>query len=458
MKKLMRKLMLLAVAVFAAQTLAAEVQTISVDQAVEMARENNLGLKMSSVELRTLKRRSGAAWNSFLPTINASIGIGRNRPLFGETSRSVDIPFQGTVDVDIDPTTSLQAGLRMSLPINIGLGYEIRQTILDYDAGAINYEKAVRELETGIRKHFWQIKLIESRVDLLIQNLETLEDRYEQTKVNYENGTVPELSLLSSRVSLENARPTLNQTISDLDNAKSLFKFMLGIEQDREIELEGSLEVEMYQLDPDLLIDRFIAQRLDLRDINQQIKNLKNKKNVLSLYNLTPTLVFGLNWGTKVDDKPFESDSWDPFFDNLSLTVNLDLPLDGFIPYSKKSVQIREIKDGIDSLELARQQIHEKAEIDIHNMIRKLESSQATIEAYDYNLQLAQRNYELNNLAYEVGSVELLQVKAAQDELFQAEFALLNEKFNYLSTLLDIEFALNSSVEAMGAEQTEQAE
>jgi outer membrane protein TolC len=42
--------------------------------------------------------------------------------------------------------------------------------------------------------------------------------------------------------------------------------------------------------------------------------------------------------------------------------------------------------------------------------------------------------------------VELLDVRDAENQLNQAKLGLVNEKFNYLSGLLDLEYTLNTKL------------
>jgi len=63
---------------------------------------------------------------------------------------------------------------------------------------------------------------------------------------------------------------------------------------------------------------------------------------------------------------------------------------------------------------------------------------------------LAERAYELALEAYNVGSRELLEVRNAEQDLQDARLQLLQEKSAYTAALLDLEYALNTTVEELG--------
>jgi len=461
MKKVTLILLLISLIIMA---VSAEDMSISVDQAVEMALQNNIGLQMSAVELRTKKRTMDTAiFSNFLPSMNASVGYSYGDVLFGKdtASGSTFIPINGTdtpagtvysdqlevqfEDQEIPVRKTMTLGFQASLPINMALGKGVRQTILDYNAGKLDFEKASKEMEVNIRKQFWLIKALQAGVELEKKNLETLQKRYEQTRINYENGLVPELAVLSAQVSLENKRPSLSQQESELENTLAYFKFLLGMEQSDGLELDGEMELEIAEYDSEELISQHLNQRLDVQQINQQIGLVENGKDITALYSRTPTLSLGFQWGSQVSD-PFESGSWDDWMDNYTLSATLAIPLDGFIPNSKKDLEISGMKDTLDTLDLTRKQVYENAIIEITNLVRKLENSKKKLDAYAYNVELAEKSYRLNSEAYDLGTVELLDVEDAQDKLFQAQYAVLFEKYNYLSAQLDLNLALNREI------------
>lgn len=447
---------------------------IGVDEAVAMAVENNIQLQMNELELATKKRTMQTVWNRFLPSIRANIALSHSRQLFGEDYNSYyAFPnpaansftydgYDGTIydsawilESESEPATALSAGLSMSLPLNLALASGIRQTVIDYQGGQLDYHIAQRQLELDIRKQFWLILTQQASIELDERNLQALQRRYDQTLANYQNGLVPEISLLSARVSLENARPQLAKSRSQLESSIAFFKFLLGVDQSRELQLDGVLDVQLVDLDAGQLIDSYLSRRLDIQQMDQQIRSLENTKTVSTMSAKTPNLVFGLNYGTQVSDEPFSADSWDPFYDSLSLSVALDIPIDALIPGSQADVGIAEIQDGIDSLRLARAQVRDSAMMEIEDLVRQLDSSKAALEAYEYNVELAQRSYEMNSAAYRQGTTELLEVEDSQDSLQEAQFAVLYEKYNYLAALLDLEYAVNTSIDEILGSQSD---
>ena len=89
----------------------------------------------------------------------------------------------------------------------------------------------------------------------------------------------------------------------------------------------------------------------------------------------------------------------------------------------------------------------ESAGMEITNLVNKLDTSRKTIEANTSSVDLARRNYELTEEAYNVGTRELLDVESRQQDYLAAAQQLLLAKYEYIAGLLDLEYALNTPMD-----------
>jgi outer membrane protein TolC len=66
-----------------------------------------------------------------------------------------------------------------------------------------------------------------------------------------------------------------------------------------------------------------------------------------------------------------------------------------------------------------------------------------SLEAMQLNVELAQTTYEMHEEAYRRGAMDYQRLRNAGDGLEQAKNRLLQEQYNLISTLLDLERELN---------------
>ena len=88
--------------------------------------------------------------------------------------------------------------------------------------------------------------------------------------------------------------------------------------------------------------------------------------------------------------------------------------------------------------------------MEIRTLTDKLKQSRTVIEAGKSSSDLAQRSYDMTREAYRNGTAELLSLRDAEAQLIQARLSLASEKYNYLSNLLDLEYALQTKLTRTG--------
>ena len=100
----------------------------------------------------------------------------------------------------------------------------------------------------------------------------------------------------------------------------------------------------------------------------------------------------------------------------------------------------------LEKLELSVATILQNGEIEINSLVDNLKKCESSIKAMEYNVELAEKAYNMSFEAYRVGTTELLDLNEAASQLSQAKLGLMNEKYTYLTTLLDLEYAINAKL------------
>ncbi len=439
----MKKILFIAIAAaIIAGAIGAETMTLTVNQAVELAVTQNLGLKQSGIDLRTKERAKDTAWNAFLPSMNISAGFNGANQIFTDYGQAAPI---------IGQTSSLRfnTGIGISLPINAAVGTGIKQLVTDYEAGILDYEDAQKQLERDVRKQFYLLLGREENIRIQQANIDLAEKRLNQARNNFANGLAPELEVLSAEVTVANFQPSYDGAVADYESQLLFFKFLLGTDRNDKITLDGNLDTELFTLDSEKLINTYLPGRLDLRNLDKQIQAMEYSKSTVGRNSNTPTLTLGYNYGYGGSNSDYKGTvvPWGDLNDNSEFSLSLNWKFDGLIPGSETDVQLKELQDGIDNMNLGKQIALDNAGIEITNYVNKLATSRRTIEANTSSVELARRNYELTEEAYNVGTRELLDVESAQNDYLAAAQQLLLAKYEYIAGLLDLEYALNAPMD-----------
>ena len=428
------------------------VMNLTVDQAVDYANQNSKTLKSSAIDLEMKRRANGVKWNQLLPAVNVTGTVSRSNKKVDTTAAMMEAlnPLFTVLNIPAPAPAEITEADHWMVVGNVGISWNFSFALIDgmrlikkqYEAGQITWDQTVRQNELQIRKLFYGLLLQQESLNLQKKSLENARLRAEQARVNYRNGLIPELTLLQAQVAYENQRPTIMKNEQALNQQLDLFGFMLGVPTGTKIALEGEINPSFVDLNPDELISLYAQNHPDILALQKNLEILNLNLSVQNMQAYAPALQ--LSWGFQPVVSKISSNWVDTYMDNGAFSATLAWNLTNLLPFSTNRQSARDTKDNIRKLELSLETLIEKTELDIRTKVDALAQSQAAIEASAGNIQLAQRSYDMTLVAYRNGTVELLDVRDAENQLNQAKLGLVNEKFNYLSGLLDLEYTLNT--------------
>ena len=429
--------------------------TLTVDQAVEYANQNSKTLKSSAIDLEMKKRANDYKWNQLLPSVNLSATMSRSNEYTDPTAAIGEMlnPLMQAMGKSGFPASEVTESDHWTAVGNIGISWNFSFALIDgfrlikkqYEAGQITWDQTLRQNELQVRKLFYGLLLQQEGLTLQQRSLENARLRAQQAQVNYRNGLIPELALLQAQVAYENQRPSIMKQEQAMKQQLDLFGFLLGLPAGTSITLEGAIEPTFVELDTDQLISLYAQNHPDILSLQKNLEILNLNLSVQNMQAYTPALA--LSWGLQPVVADITSNWLDTYMDKGAFSVTLAWNLTNLLPFSANRQAARDTKDNIRKLELSLETLIEKTELDIRTQVDALAQSRAAIEASAGNIQLAQRSYDMTLVAYRNGTTELLDLRDAENQLNQAKLGLANEKFNYLSGLMDLEYTLNTKLE-----------
>ncbi len=439
---------------------------LTIDDAVDYALKNSRSLKSSAIDLEIKKRASTFSWNTLLPGLSVSASGSRSNDYGGTSAAfsqitatlmaSQGIPYQAKTDFENEKERWAVVGVAsLSWNFNLAMIDAIKAAHLQYENQLISWDQTLKQTEVNIRKLFYGILLMQENLNIQKTNLNNANERYKQALADYNNGIVPELSVLNSQVSYENLKPNVLSMEQQITQQKNTFAFLLGLPFGTDLELSGSIDVDFVTVDANELVANYCEQNRDIISLKNNIRLLKTSLNANKLSTFTPT--FSLSWGFQPIlysyDSKDEDNSWkNPFdddtYDSGSLALTIVFPnLINMFPFSSNYQKIKDTKAQIQQMNIALEQLMQNSEIQVHTYVDNLIKSESNIKAMKNNVLLAEKAYKSTLSSYNDGGQDLLAVKDAENSMSQAKLGLMNEKFNYISTLLDLEYMLNISLQ-----------
>jgi outer membrane protein TolC len=396
---------------------------LSLEDAVKQGLENNLNLKKNRIDLATAEYSANRLWAEVFPTINATLGATYNSALFSGDG------FEASKDA-----ANVNASVGITLGLNAGIPYTMKNIKLAYQTRLLNYEDARNQLEIQITKIFYSLIADRDNLASLEDTLRLAQRQYERDDIAFRNGLIGELTRMQSRLGLENARYNLSAARSVYANRMGDFFSLLGITLDTDTALEGTIKITKVETDPERLIREHLPQRPDIVSRRQEIERLENAEKQSALSAKAPSINLSAQW---------RSSNFDPFADTLSGSATLTIPIDPWIPGTGKSQSVQAAKRSVDKARLDLQSAEDAATIQIRSLAENLRNSWDGIEIVRLSLSVAERGYELTEQGFGNGTVESLRLEDARNNLVNARQRLLQAELSYLNMVLDISAALN---------------
>lgn len=414
---------------------------LTIEQAVDYARENSKTLQSSAIDLEIKKRASSYSWNQFMPSVQVTGTMSRKNEV---TPMSISIPGY-PMPPQPDPTEAdhwtAVGGVSVSWNFSAAMIESIRLAKRDYEAGLISWDQTLRQTELQIEKLFYGLLLQEESLKIQQDSLENARLRMEQARINYLNGLIPELSYIQAQVSYQNMKPSVMKQEQLLKQQLDMFGFLIGLPTGIKIELEGAIEPPRIELMAQDLVDISMENNPDILLLNKNLEILKLTYSMQNLQTYIPSL--SLSWGFQPVVSDIQENWIDNYTDGGSFSATLVWNLTNMLPFSANQQKAKDTKDNIRKMELSLETLKENTALNIRTQIDNLNQAWANIEVASGNITLAQKSYDMNVTSYQNGTRELLDVKDAESQLNQAKLGLINSKYEYLTGLLDLEYSLN---------------
>ena len=414
---------------------------LTIEQAVDYARENSKTLQSSAIDLEIKKRASSYSWNQFMPSVQVTGTMSRKNEVTQMSSSIPGIPMPPQPDpTEADHWTAV-GGVSVSWNFSAAMIESIRLAKRDYEAGLISWDQTLRQTELQIEKLFYGLLLQEESLKIQQDSLENARLRMEQARINYLNGLIPELSYIQAQVSYQNMKPSVMKQEQLLKQQLDMFGFLIGLPTGIKIELEGAIEPPHIDLVAQDLVDISMENNPDILLLNKNLEILKLTYSMQNLQTYIPSL--SLSWGFQPVISDIQENWIDKYTDGGSFSATLVWNLTNMLPFSANQQKAKDTKDNIRKMELSLETLKENTALNIRTQIDNLNQAWANIEAASGNITLAQKSYDMNVTSYQNGTRELLDVKDAESQLNQAKLGLINSKYEYLTGLLDLEYSLN---------------
>ena len=419
---------------------------LSLKECIQLATENNENLKNSKLEERISKALSREYLSIGLPQINLDGGLKYNH----------DVP-KSLIDISRF-MPGVPEGTEQE--VQFGQAYDgrvdlfINQMIFNgsYFVGLSAAKELVRlsekltkrdeiDINISVRKAFYTVLNTKSRIELVNNNLERLQNLLNETTQLYQNGFIEKLDVDRIQVAYNNLNSEKIKADRLYELSKEILNFQIGLPVGTNIQLIGSLSEDIVNDFSYNLTDFDYSKRIEY-SILQTDKNLKfyDLKNNRSQYypQIYANYNYGYNTSSSNYDLFFESDRWKSFG---TLGLKIIVPIfDGFLKRSK----INQSKYKIEQVENQMMFLERSINLQINQSIINYENTKESLTISKQNLELAQNVYNATERKYKEGVGSNLELIDSNNSLKIAQNQYYNSLYESIIASIDIKKTLGT--------------
>lgn len=400
---------------------------LALEDAVNYAIQNNVLVKRQDLSLQNLKKRAIYSWNNVSPSVSASASYQTNF---------------------IEPTSSSWSlSSSVSLRLNPSVYTTIKGANLNYEKGITDYETTKKTIELNVRKTYLNLLYLKENLNLQKRNLETARQRANSSNEKYKKGQLSQLDLLTSQYNYESLKPSIESLEINLENAIQTFKQTIGVPQDLQIELVGSLEdyYSSYNLDFEYNVENLPA----IKNLESQISSSKNSLLATRFSAWGPSVSASYSYsvsGNSSVDKTSKRDS---------VSLGVSLPIDGFLPWSSGALSIDNQKTALNDLLLQKENQIALSKLEVENLKKQINQAQSQLKNLRSNVTLAQKAYDMTLQAYNHGAKDILTLQNASDSVLKSKIAVQSQMYTIISLVLDLENIVGLPFETLTIKEQE---
>jgi len=424
--------------------------SITLEDAIEIALENNYQLKQAENNLTASDYAVRNAQADFLPSVSAS---------YNGTRRIGQQFDQTTVTFDTFTTNSMGGNINSSVTLFNGFSNinSLRSANVSRSIQVEDNQRLRENIIFTTASRFLQVVLNQELLKISEENLSVSEQQYERIEAQVEVGRSPNVDLLNQASVVANEELAVIQGENALESSYAQLMRIMQDESGTEYNLMmpeiDDLELMPFELNLQELIQTALQNRRDLRAQELTIERNQYDENIARA-NLLPTISASLGISGSYNDRFRDIDGSplgfsDQFFDrnvNRFIGFNVQIPI--FDNLNRRtSLQNSKItlKNSQLEMENIRFQVNEEvrqAYNDYMSIVKELDSTEKALTA-------AERAYETEFQRYEVGASTLIELNQANANYVQAQSNRIQTIYNFVFQEKLLDFYLGQLTASM---------
>ena len=425
-----------------AKTQAQKINSFSVQQAVDYAKQNSVQVKNAMIDILLQQQTNKDITSIALPQVNGG----------GSVTDYLVIPTTLIPGEIAGQPVGTFKGVKFGTKWTAGANVSLSQLIFDGQVfialkarnGTIDLQKAIlgiteETIKANIHKIYYQLVLSKTQIELLDANIERLQKLNHDMTVMFDNGFTEKVDIDKLTVQIANLQTEKLKAQSMIRNGYAGLKLLMGMPVRDSLILTDQLTDDQIKQG---VLESSQYNYNDRKDYQASV--ITNKLNGLNVrrYKLTQIPTFALvgSWGVQAQRNKFDFFGKGDWYHTSYVGLQMRVPIfNGLSIRAKiKGAQLQ-LKKTQNQEEALKNSIDKEVDDAKNNFITAI----STMDFQKKNMALAEKVYSQTKKKYEIGTGSATEINTAQLDLKTAQT-------NYIMALYDAIIAKVDFLRATG--------
>ncbi|BDD11468.1 transporter (plasmid) [Fulvitalea axinellae] len=388
-------------------------ELLNYSQAVSIALENNLLIKVENNKAEKASNRATSGNAGLLPTFSVASDIRYTDGVNASVGREIR-----------HTSTSAGAELRYILFDGMGNINTFRKLKGEKQSAEFAQRAEIESIIVRVSDHFYNLATSYESLRIAEEGMKISSDRLAREKTKFEYGNVNKVAVLQAEVDLVSDSLLYLDMVNEVALAKGNLNTLLNREASYDFQIDPRVSTFM-NLSVDQLKESALKQNATYLEYTKDTELSK-----LNLRITQATLYPSLSLNSSYGWNQVTQDEFNPQFDNPAATLNAGLTLSyNIFDGKKKSIERQNAKIDLENSQLLKDQYELDLKRDIENRYASYQNNLNKLRLQQSNLRVAELNFEQVKDRYSLGQMTATEFREAQLNYLEAQSNLVKARF-----------------------------
>ncbi len=389
---------------------------LTVNDAVKLALENNLDIKISENQNEILKNNASFLNSGYLPRVSSRVG-------FNKSNQNIEIETPNNLSGKLDNMKSENSFSNVSIEYilfdNNGRKFNYKKSKELSNRSGLEVKEVIENTLLQLYTVFYEVCRLSEEKDIVKSSLEISKSRLERNKIKFDFGQSTKLELLNAEVDVNTDSIRYLNAVKNLSNAKRDLNLVMNVD----LNSDYILDKEIVYNSTENIINFYDNASKNNTKLKIYAKSVEisdfELKSIRSTYLPTVGLNGSYDWNESINDNPYAFFNKN-IYDGISGGINLRWDI---FNQGKRITANKNAKVMLENSKIEKEKAYLMFQKELNNSYETYNNNLFILEVQEQSLNTSNNNFLRNLEKYDIGIVSSIEFRNAQLNLLNAKLS-----------------------------------